>query len=330
MKIKVGTCIITILLFISSIAIASGNIKEPLSKVSFAYSPSPYSAPIYVAENKGYFIEEGLIVELTSFVTGRECLQSLLGGKADFATVADMPIMRVGFTDQKIAIISTIAESNLAIKIIARKDKGISSPSDLKGKKIGTFFGTASEFFLSIFLDKSGISKNEIIKINVGPANMPTTIIQGDLDAYSIWEPYIQYGFEALKDNAIVFKDSTVYTLTWNILSSPAFLDNNGDSAKKLLKALIKAENFIKENPEEAINITASKIGMKPEVLHNIWDDYIFDNSLKTILIEVIERQSKWAVDNDRSLKESHSPNYRKFLYPSILKNVKPESVKIN
>ena len=121
----------------------TNNKESKLTTVTLADATSPYSAPIYVADKKGFFKEEGLSVQITTFTAGRLCLDALLGGKADFAMVADTPIMRIGFANPtNIAILSTIAESDAAIKFIARKDKGINGPADLKGKKIGTFFGT--------------------------------------------------------------------------------------------------------------------------------------------------------------------------------------------
>lgn len=316
-------------LLLSLFCVSCNTKEKPLTTITFADATSPYSAPLYVADKKGFFKEEGLNVQIATFTAGRFCLDALLGGKADFAMVADMPIMRVGFTNQDISIISTIAESNAAVKLIARKDRGIDKPSDLKGKKIGTLFGTSSEFFLSGFLEKNGISEKSITKVNIDAGNMPAALIRGDLDAYDIWEPYIQSALNVLKGKAVVFVDRSVYTLTWNVLTRQDILRDNFDAAKRLVKALVKAENFIKAKREESIKITADAIGMKVEDLTKIWDDYTFDISLDPILTDVIIREVRWAIANDPSLKGSSIPDYHRLIDNRILKEVRPRSVLI-
>lgn len=325
---KVGVIIIFLLMTVIIITIQIKKDKI-LTDVSFADATAPYSAPIYVAVNNGYFIDEELNVNISTFTAGRLAVESLLGGKADFAMVADMPIMRIGLSNQKIAIISTIAQSNNAIKFIARKDV-ISEPKDIKGKRVGTFFGTSSEYFLSVYLKTIGINDHEIIKVNVSPPNMPYALIQGDLDTYDIWQPHIQNAQDVLKEDAYVFGDSTIYTLTWNILTNPDFLKNNYDVAKRLLKAVLKAQDFINQNRTESIEITANAIGMQVEALDRIWDDYNFGNTLNQTLIDVITDEAKWVLESDESLKISQLPNYRSFIYENILKQLKPESVQLN
>jgi len=51
----------------------------------------------------------------------------------------------------KISIIATIQTSNRNNAIIARKDRGILTPQDLRGRKIATTFGTIAEFFMDAF-----------------------------------------------------------------------------------------------------------------------------------------------------------------------------------
>ena len=63
---------------------------------------------------------------------------------------------------EKISIIATIQTSDIGNAILARKDKGILTLGDLKGKKIAATLGTTSDFFLDAILAVNGISRKDV------------------------------------------------------------------------------------------------------------------------------------------------------------------------
>ena len=101
------------------------------------------TSPVWIAENKGYFQEEGLNVKIKEFGSGRTALRTMLNeGKLDMVTVAQTPVMFNSFNRNDYAIIAAMVYSDDDVKILARQDKGIRSPSDLRGKKMGVTKGS--------------------------------------------------------------------------------------------------------------------------------------------------------------------------------------------
>ena len=139
----------------------------PSEKVIFAYTLLPDTALVHIAQKKGYFLQEGLDVTAQTHLTGKAALQSVLEGKADFATVAETPAMFAIMKGEKISIIATTNTSQRNIAIIARKDKGILVPHDLKGKKIATTFGTVGEFYMDTLTVTNGLSRKQMTVINL-------------------------------------------------------------------------------------------------------------------------------------------------------------------
>ena len=155
----------------------------PPEKVTIANIVPPFTVLVDIAQENGYYRKEGLEVAMQKYPYGQLALRALLDGKADFATVAETPIMFEILRGEQIAIIATIQSSNKNIAIIARKDRGIYVPMDLKGRKIAATFGTISEFFMDSFLAVNGIARKDVEAINLTPDQMMVSLTNGDIDA---------------------------------------------------------------------------------------------------------------------------------------------------
>jgi ABC-type nitrate/sulfonate/bicarbonate transport system substrate-binding protein len=109
---------------------------QPLQKVTFAYTNQPQSTLAHVATAKGYFTEEGLEVQPQTHAYGRTALNSVIENKADFATVAETPVMFSVLKGDRIFVIANIEASTANNAVVARKGSGVAAFGDLKGKRI--------------------------------------------------------------------------------------------------------------------------------------------------------------------------------------------------
>jgi NitT/TauT family transport system substrate-binding protein len=300
----------------------------PLEKVTIAYSATPDAGLAEVAQMQGYYLREGLDAVPQKYPLGKFALQALLDGKADFATVAETPFMFAVMKGEKISVIASIqtAKGNWALG--ARKDKGILSPEDLRGRKIATSLGASGEYFLDVFLAINGISKNEIRLVNLKPEEMLSRLINGDIDAISALSPVILQVQQKLGGDAIIFQDKDIYTQFFNVVATQEFIRNNPGKVKKLLLALVRAEEFINQNPAEAQKIVADFTGLDRTLLGEIWAVNDFKVTLNQSLLLALEDLSQWAIKN-RLAKAGKVPQYLDFIYFDGLESVKPKAVRI-
>ena len=150
---------------------------EPPQKITFAYTYQPQSTLVHIAMVKGYFVEEGLDVHPLMHTYGKAALQSLLDRKADFATVAETPVMFSVLKGEKIFVIANIEETTKNNAVVARKDAGINASGDLKGKRIGFTPGTTSEFFLDSLLTANGLTRKDVQSVALKPEEMQDAIM---------------------------------------------------------------------------------------------------------------------------------------------------------
>ena len=95
-----------------------------------------------------------------------------------------------------------------------------------------------------------------------------------------------------------------------------------------MLRALVRAEAFVRENPAEAQKNVADFSGVDIGIVRDIWADASFTVSLDQALILALEDESRWAIDAGL-IGARKVPNYLDFIYFDGLKSVKPGAVRI-
>lgn len=311
---------------------ACNNSSHPttgqLTKLTIAEGMQPIVAPVYVADEKGFFKQQGLDVQLVPFSKGKLCLDAVIGGQTNIGTVAETPLMHIGFQNQPIVILTTMETADENIKCVARKDKGINSPVGLKGHRVGVPIGGNAEYFMDTFLKKYGLTRNDVTIVNLNPPEMVGAIVGGDIDASFSWEPHISRTLTQLGDKAILFPSSGLYRETFNIVSLKEWAENNSKTCEQLLRALHQATQFIESNKDESIAIVAKRINLEPAELAGIWNYYTFKLMLDQSLMNSMIDQAKWAIASKTQV--GPVPDYSYMFYTAPLQSIVPDAVKLD
>ncbi len=320
-----GLCLLAVL---SACAREPGPPPGPPEKVTVAYPPVPLVSLFFVAKEKGFFAAEGLEVVPERHEFGRLALQSVLDGKADVATSADTPVMLAVAAGQPVAVLAEIGTSTRATGIVARKDRGIAGPMDLGGKRIGLTRGTTAEFFVDSFLQTRGIGSEEVVLVDLRPAEIVGALASGEVDAAAVWQESIEQALAALGGKGVTFFDETVYSDRFCVAAAPSFVKGRPGAARRLLRALLRAESFARENKGESVQLVARSISRDPAMLDRIWGAFDFRVRLDQALLVSLEDQTRWAVRAGLARGDSR-PNYLEVIRPEVLRSVHPDAVGI-
>ncbi len=302
---------------------------EPLQKITVAYTNQPQSTLIHVAVARGYFVEEGLDVLPLMHTYGKAALQSVIENKADFATVAETPIMFNVLKGEKIFVIANIEASSMNNAVVARKGVGISAPSDLKGKLVGFTPGTTGDFFLDSLLTANGLTRNEIQPVALKPEEMQDAVMAKKVDAVSTWNYPLTQISRQLGDDGTIFYDREIYTETFNIAVRQEFVQKNPEAVKRFLRALVKAEDFVAKNPDEAQGIMSLATKIDKNLIRDVWNDFNYHVVLDQTLLLTLEDETRWAMKN-KLTDQTAMPDYLSFIHLDSLKAVKPEAIRMN
>ncbi|WP_346287992.1 ABC transporter substrate-binding protein [Zoogloea sp.] len=297
-------------------------------RLTVAYTHQPQSTLIHVAVAKRYFTEVGLDAQLMQHTHGRAALQSVLDGKADVATVAETPVMFSILKGDRIFILANIESSTLNNAIVANMDAGIRTAEDLKGKRIGYTAGSTSEFFLDAILTSKGLVKADIQPVALNPDEMLQAMTARQVDAVSTWNYPLTQIKHRLGKAGVIFYDRQIYTETFNIAAKQDFINAHPETARRFLRALLKAEAFVARHPDEAQAIVSAAAGVDRALVQEVWDAFNYKVVLDQTLLLTLEDETRWAMRN-KLVEKVDMPDYVTYVYLDGLMAVKPEAVLI-
>jgi ABC-type nitrate/sulfonate/bicarbonate transport system substrate-binding protein len=302
----------------------SAGIDSP-QKISIATSKNPWSALTIIAHKKGFFKEQGLEVDLQYVQAAKLAMDALISGSTQLSNVVETNVAFLGFTGSKdISIIATHCEAHDGA-IVGRKDAKILTPKDLEGKKLGVLQGTTSQIFADRFIEKYGLKNVQIV--NLTTVAIQSSVVSKDIDAGSIWQPFIYNVQKQLGDNAVVFADTDVYVGYFSLAVQRNWAKSNPKLVEKALQAHIKAEEFAKSNPDEAIALVAEEVGIDKAALGQFWNQYVYRVQVKPDLAREIAKEGDWIKNTQPQHKGQAVPTYDWAIDDSYLRTVASDRV---
>jgi aliphatic sulfonates family ABC transporter substrate-binding protein len=312
-----------------ALAIALGQLGPAIAaeKVKLAQNQSPISGVSIIADRKGFFAKNGLDVEVANFTTGKQCLDTVMGGAADIATTAEAPTTAAAMSGQKIAFLARTEYS--FIKTLTATASGIQKFSDLKGKRIAFTAGTGGEVYTMQLLKAAGLTKDDVTLVNLRPQDMVAALSSGSIDAYGTWEPHIGNGIKALGAKVTPLDTKGIYAETFNIVVMQDYLQKKPAVVTAFLKSLVEAEAWMKANPDEAIKVVAEFVKMPADDLKAIWGDYVYQVALDSQTLDVLTAHASWRLASGNHPPGAVMPDWRTVIFAGPLKSVAPERVKL-
>ncbi|MFA6497877.1 MAG: ABC transporter substrate-binding protein [Desulfurivibrionaceae bacterium] len=287
------------------------------------------SGLVHLAAQKGYFGEEGLEVQVNDFATGDEATRAMFEGKADIASVAETQLVFDSFRERDFGIFATIGSWDNEVKIVARVDRNISRIEDLRGKIVATQAKFSTHYFLYQALLKHGLTMADIKPVFMKSAELPASLESGEIDAFSSREPFIGEARQRLGGKVQIFAEPGVYWKSFNLVAYNETLKQRAAGAlPKFLRALLKAEKFVQQQPQEAATILAKRLHSSPERMGAELAEVKLRLGLEQRLLYTLENVATWAVQ-EKLVTDKNLPNYLRLLHPEPLQAVKPNAVTV-
>jgi taurine transport system substrate-binding protein len=196
---------------------------------------------IKTAIAEGYFEREGIEIELVTLAGGPNILAATVGGSLEVG-YSDL-FAWVGALDNgfDLTFLQSANGRGNSDFIIASKDSGIASPGDLRGKKIGTAAHAQSKLRVTLYLERFGISPNEVEFVVINQRDtVGAALAGGQIHASIASDPNVaqwekQYGVVILEGRP--WEQVPERTTTAGFFSTSKWLSEDPDRAARFVRA---------------------------------------------------------------------------------------------
>lgn len=172
------------------------EISGDLTNVKMGYVPVSIFAPVMIAQDKGYFAEEGLNVELVPFPGGSDPVVLTATGELDLSIAGAGPAFwNAVAQDLPITVIAPGHEEGIpvATPLMISKERCLSgeitSVADLEGKRVSVNAPGATEYWLNSALSTGGLSINDVTVEALAFPDAVAALEANAIDAAMVGEP---------------------------------------------------------------------------------------------------------------------------------------------
>lgn len=299
-----------------------------VDKLTVAIPSAPHAALVHLALAKHYFEDEGLDLKPVSVTHGKLALELLAQGRVDMAAAAELPFAVHVMNGQAFSLVASIASATSEMAVVARRDRHIDGPADLAGKRIGVTLGTSGEYFLWAFLIRHQLAPEAVTLVDIPPERLDAELVRGGVDAIAAWQPTRARAANALGKLGLELVEPNAYTATYVLVGQQNFLQAHPTIPEKLLRALLKAEDFMQRQPVQAQQLVAQRLNVPFETLRPSWGDQDFRVDFLQSQLVTLEEEAHWAVARGYA-PPGPAPNFLPHLYLDGLLKVRSERVTV-
>jgi len=300
---KLLTSFILASLVFISIGSLSGCAPVAPSTVRIGYLLGDlHHLPFFVAQDRGFFLEEGLNVEVVGpFDAGPAEMDALAANQIDMGYVGVAPAVLAAARKVPLSIVSGVNLEGSGL--VTGMD--INSVAELKSKRIATPApGSIQYVMFGMLLAGNNLGYNdiELFPGTVKPPDMPQSLQTGRINGYFVWEPFVAKSVVGGYGKVLVeSKDIWPGHPCCVIVTGGDFVRSHDSTVASVIRAHRRATDFIEANPAEAKAIAGKWTRLDPAVIDNAFGRVKYTYSLsrddiKRFVSEIISLGEKGAI----------------------------------
>lgn len=273
-KAIVGVCLAVCTLFAGGVQ-AQGRELKP---IRLMYQTTAFGAPILVAIEKGWYEQAlnkvGYTLKISTATFGPPVLEAMAAGQIDIGELGASPFV-VGFA-RGLPIKAVLATNISGESIMVHRDSPIRSIKDLAGKKIAiNGKGTMMDFIMRRALAANGLKSGDVTWIELSAPDSSTALDRKQIDAAALFEPWTarlqMQGHRMIATGQEIWPNHDNQLIT----ATTAAIRDHEPAVRVFVEQTIRGIEYIMDNPEDAITVTARRLGVERDIIARSWSNMI-------------------------------------------------------
>jgi sulfonate transport system substrate-binding protein len=209
---------------------------------------------------------QGIIVQWLEFPAGPQLLEGLNAGAVDVGTVGETPPIFAQAAGVDFVYVGNEPPAPQGEAIVVPNDSAIRKVEDLRGKKVALNKGSNVHYLLVEALKKAGLSYADIHPVYLAPADARAAFVQGSVDAWVIWDPYLaaverQASARVIVDGTGLVRNTQYYLATRNFATAQPQL------VHALLEELDRVDQWGRDNVPDVAKLLSPLVGLDQPTL---------------------------------------------------------------
>lgn len=206
----------------------------------------------------------GVSVDWVEFTAGPPLVEALNVGAIHLGWTGDAPPIFGQSAGAAISYVAALPSNGEGEAIIAKKDSGIASIADLKGRKVGVGKGTSAHNLLVAALEANGLQFADVEPVYLGPADAAAAFATDKIDAWSIWDPFLAIA-ETRYQPTVLVRSPDVLQVNTFFLANTGFAAEHAPVIAAVLQALAEAADWADRHRDEVAQALAEVTGVPIE-----------------------------------------------------------------
>ncbi len=246
----VGACLVALL------GSAGTSAAEP---IRIGYPIWIGFGPIYLAQAKNFFKQQGVDVELQVIDDTKVGMAALAAKRIEAYGATPNTVLLYVKPENRFTMVMTVDDSKGGDGVVARKE--INSIAELKGKRVAFMEGSISQFYLNYLLKQQGLTEKDVVPMNMTTGDAGAAFVAGRVDAAVVWEPWLSKGKNAPHGHLLIDSSKTPGLIVDTLAFREDVVKGRPADVKKVVRAVSQAVDYWRSNPKESVEIMTKGLG---------------------------------------------------------------------